>query len=224
MTRYAGQISRVHRTRAAARATYDALSRWYSLIAETGEKKHRTTGLRGLNTRPGERVLEIGPGPGQGMVALAKSAGDSGRVYGLDLSPGMLRVSQGRLAKTGLSDRTALVCADGVAPPFRAASFDAILMSFTLELFDTPEIPVILAACQRLLRPEGRICVVSLSKEGGAGLALQLYEWAHRQLPALVDCRPILVQQALAEAGFQITEAEVSSMWGLPVEIVQARR
>ena len=49
-----------------------------------------------------------------------------------------------------------------------------------------------------------------------------LYEWGHRQFPQLLDCRPIFVQQALEDSGFEIIEANLISLWGLPVEIVLA--
>jgi hypothetical protein len=40
----------------------------------------------------------------------------------------------------------------------------------------------------------------------------------------LIDCRPIYVQAMLVTAGFQIESAQTRSMWGLPVEIVIARK
>jgi hypothetical protein len=66
--------------------------------------------------------------------------------------------------------------------------------------------------------------VVAMSKKGERGLLIRLYEWAHRQFPKYVDCRPIFVRKALQEAGFEIIDVTERSMWGLPVEIVPARK
>jgi hypothetical protein len=43
-------------------------------------------------------------------------------------------------------------------------------------------------------------------------------------MPSLVDCRPIYLQPILKEAGFQVQESTVKTMWGLPVEIVIAHK
>jgi demethylmenaquinone methyltransferase/2-methoxy-6-polyprenyl-1,4-benzoquinol methylase len=51
---------------------------------------------------------------------------------------------------------------------------DAVFMSVTLELFDTPEITKVLVECLRVLRPEGRILVAGMSKEGEDGIILHL--------------------------------------------------
>jgi demethylmenaquinone methyltransferase/2-methoxy-6-polyprenyl-1,4-benzoquinol methylase len=90
-------------------------------------------------------------------------------------------------------------------------------------LFDTPELPKILAECKRVLRSRGRIVVVAVSREGKHGTMLNLFEWTHKHFPNLMDCRPIYVRRALEAAGFAIRESEMQSMW-VPVEIVLAEK
>lgn len=217
------EMTRVPRSKVAARETYDRLSRWYDFIAGASEGPSRKRGLRLLSPQPGERVLEIGFGTGHALVAMASEVGGYGHCFGLDLSPSMARVAVERAGKAGVRERVGLCVGDGAHPPFPRGVFDAIFMSFTLELFDTPEIPVVLRACGAMLRPEGRLCVVALSR-AQVNLAVRIYEWAHRQAPSWVDCRPIYLRPLLREAGYRIVETSSHSMWGLPVDIVLAKK
>jgi demethylmenaquinone methyltransferase/2-methoxy-6-polyprenyl-1,4-benzoquinol methylase len=216
-------ISRITRTHAEARATYDRLSRWYDLLAAASERKYVRIGLNLLAPQPGERTLEIGCGSGYAALKLARTAGDAVLVLALDLSTGMLARASARLARqAGVSSRPHLVCGDGLWLPLRSASLEAIFLSFTLELFDTPEMPCLLGECRRVLRTGGRLAVVALARQEPPGPAIRLYEFAHARFPRLVDCRPIYPSQSLMDSGFQVREVVRRAMWGLPVEIVLA--
>jgi demethylmenaquinone methyltransferase/2-methoxy-6-polyprenyl-1,4-benzoquinol methylase len=140
----------------------------------------------------------------------------------MDLSDGMLAIAQSRVDRAGLSGRVDLRAGDALALPFEPGSFDGVFMSFTLELFDTPEIPLVLNQCRTALRREGRMAVVALAKK--PGVAVRIYEWFHATLPRFVDCRPIYLQTDLASAGFSICDVSTLSMWGLPVEVILAQR
>jgi ubiquinone/menaquinone biosynthesis C-methylase UbiE len=216
-------ISRVTLTRTQSRRGYDRLSRWYDLLAGSSEWPFKHAGLQALAVTAGEHVLEIGSGTGQCLAPLLASAGAAGRVHAVDLSGGMLRVARSRLQKAQLATPAGLCQADAAAMPYPPASMDAVFSSFTLELFDTPEIPLVLRECRRVLRAGGRIGIVSLSKAGRPNLMLRAYEWTHRRFPAAVDCRPIYAETALREAGFEILHKKLAVMWGLPVEIVIGR-
>ena len=222
--RHETEIERVTRTRQEAKSHYDRLSGWYDLLTDRSERKTRDLGLKLLRVGEGERALVIGSGTGHGVLSLARAVGDTGKVYGIDISEGMLEVARERVLGSGLAERVELQCGDATALPFAPEFFDAVFMSFTLELFDTPEIPVVLRECRRALKVGGRICIVAMSRQGKERLMVKLYEWAHRKIPGYVDCRPIYVGEAIEQAGFQVVEVINNSIWGLPVEIVKAEK
>jgi demethylmenaquinone methyltransferase/2-methoxy-6-polyprenyl-1,4-benzoquinol methylase len=214
-------VLRVFNSREETRSYYDRIARIYDLMADHSEAPARQAGLDLLAARPGEKVLEVGFGTGHCLVALAQAVGPAGKVYGLDISDAMRRHAEENLQKAGLADRAELACGDGLRLPYPAGALDAAFMSFTLELFDTPEIPLVLAECKRVLRPGGRIAVVGMSKEEGHGVVFHLYEWTHKHFPNFVDCRPIFVARALEEAGLRVQKQERFRIW-VPVEAVLA--
>lgn len=215
------EVLRVLQTKDETKAFYNKISKVYDLLADHSEEPVRRAGLEMLNARPGEKVLEIGFGTGHCLVVMARAVGPTGKVYGIDLSEEMLKLAQENLEKEGLADRVELICGDAAELPYPSETMDAIFMSFTLELFDTPEIPSVLAECKRALRPGGRIVVVGMSKEGEGGIVLQVFEWTHKHFPNFLDCRPIFVRQALEDAGFRIERVDRRTMW-VPVEIALA--
>jgi ubiquinone/menaquinone biosynthesis C-methylase UbiE len=219
---FGAQMSRVTRSKDEARAAYDKMSRWYDTLAGGAGIRLVDIGLQKLQLRTGERVLEIGFGTGRTILALARLVGESGKVYGIDLSEGMLQVAQRKVTGAGLSERVELRQGDATRLPFEAGSVNAIFTSFTLELFDTPDIPVVLSECRRVLCDGGRLGVVAMSRKGNTGLMLRLYEWAHEKFPRYVDCRPIYVTEAIQNAGFHVIESVETSMWGLSVTIATA--
>ena len=212
-------VLRVFQSKDQTKAFYNKISQVYDVLSERSEAPMRKAGLELLKARIGESVLEIGFGTGHCLVALAKAVGPNGRVFGLDLSDQMVKLAKANLAKAKLLERARLRCGDAAQLPYADDSMDGVFMSFTLELFDTPEIPKVLRECKRVLRPGGRVVVVGMSKEGGHDPLIGVFEWTHKHFPNFLDCRPIYVRKALAKAGFKISKALKKHMW-VPVEII----
>jgi ubiquinone/menaquinone biosynthesis C-methylase UbiE len=218
------EISRVKRSKSEAKKSYDRMSGIYDLLAGSSEGPLMRKGLEMLGVPPGEKVLEIGTGTGKAQIELCQQVGEKGLVYGMDLSSGMLRVARNNLAKVGFANRTHLLSGDGAWLPYASASFTAVFMSFTLELFDTPEILQVLGECWRVLKHGGRLGVVAMQQSEHPGWMLRLYEWFHEKLPNYVDCRPIDTASLIQDAGFNQEQQQFRSMWGLPVVLVVAKK
>ncbi len=174
-----------------------------------------------LDVQPAEKALEIGFGTGRILQSLASHAS---RAVGIDLSYGMACVAHSRLAKHNLLSNVVLTLGDGLQLPYPGGFFDAVFASFTLELFDTQEIPLVLRETRRVLRAGGRLGVVSLSLPERPGIMVRIYEWFHMIMPGIVDCHPIPAASLLQQNGFAIRQVECKNMWGLPVEMVVAEK
>jgi len=212
-------VLRVLQSKQETKAFYNKISKVYDLLAEHSEAPVRRAGIEMLALQAGEHALEIGVGTGHCLVEMARSVGEQGRVFGIDLSENMLEIASRLLLHEGFESRAELHCGDAIRLPYADAVMDAVFMSFTLELFDTPEIPQVLNECRRVLKPGGRIVVVGMSRDAPDGFILEAFEWTHRHFPNFLDCRPIYVGKAIEAAGFEIVDQMHGKMW-VPVEIV----
>ncbi len=205
---------------------YDRISRAYDLIADAGEHRAREAGEDMLAVVTGETVLEIGFGTGNSLIAFAVSAGAAGEVYGIDISDGMQDVAGRKLQDRQLQDHVTLDTGDARQMPYEDGKFDAVFSSFTLELFPLTDIPTVLAEAKRVLKPGGRLGIVSMSTVPSgeqASLLEKTYVWMHQHFPHIVDCQPIDAERSLAEAGFEIGQAKRIDIWTMPVQIVVAK-
>lgn len=213
------RISRAGRPRSDVSRSYDRLSPWYDLLTGLDQRLTRMA-LGWLALQPGERVLDIGCGTGSSLLDLSRISGRAAGLFGCDLSTGMLTRARFKMRRAGAPLN--LTRADAVRLPFIPASFDALLLSFTLELFDSPEIPCVLAESQRVLKPGGRLLLVSLAKTAAPGLMERMYEWLHAHLESVADCRPIDSRQDILQAGFTVRQSRRETIWGLPVDLLLA--
>ena len=214
----------VGRTKMEAKRFYDRVSGIYDHLTRAFERRFAEMALERLAAREGETVLEIGFGSGHCLTRIAEATGPEGKTHGIDISTGMLAVARKTLARSGLADRVCLSLGDAARLPYTENVFDAVFMTYALELFDTGEIPDVLEEIRRVLRPGGRLAVASLSREGSGSVMLRLYEWAHMKWPKYADCRPIYVERSLVESGYEVRTKEMVSWFGLPNEIVVAAK
>jgi arsenite methyltransferase len=179
------------------------------LTPDTVEQRHAT--LQALRLRPGERVLDVGSGPGLLAAEMAQVVGPAGHVTALDVSDAMLALSRRRCADLDGVGRVGLVKADAAALPFGDAIFDA---ATSVQVYEyVADLPSALAELHRVLRPGGRVLILDTDWDSivwrtgdEARMARVLAAWdehlVHRDLPRRLP-------QLLAEAGLALERCAV---------------
>jgi arsenite methyltransferase len=105
-----------------------------------------------LELRPGERVLDVGVGPGFLAAEMAREVGADGMVAGIDVSESMLAIAKGQDAAIDLRAGSA------GSIPYPDAGFDVAVSTQVLEY--VVDVPVALAELHRVVRPGGRILIL----------------------------------------------------------------
>jgi ubiquinone/menaquinone biosynthesis C-methylase UbiE len=208
----------VNRPKEEAQRYYDRLSKIYDWLTAS-ERALIEKGVVTLAPARGETILEIGCGTGTGLAPIAAGLDETGKLIGLDLAFKMLLEAQEKTRSS--QPNITLLQGDGTMLPLRDDNFDAVYCAYTLELFQKAERFALLNEIQRVLSPQGRLVVLSLSR-APHNLAVRLYELGHRLFPVALDCRPIPLGDILQQAGFAIQQAIKVMNWGLPVDIILA--
>jgi LmbE family N-acetylglucosaminyl deacetylase/SAM-dependent methyltransferase len=108
-----------------------------------------------LSLRAGQRLLDVGCGMGDAVLALAMDLGDQGEVVGIDGSEVMLAEARRRAADSACRIRFTVGDAGALDEP--DASFDAVRSERMLQWVPDPARAV--AEMARVLRPGGLVCL-----------------------------------------------------------------
>jgi len=169
--------------------------------------------MKQLALSPGERVLDVGCGPGFLCESIAAIVGQDGTVTGLDISSDLIARCRTRNPPKWLS--YAVGDATQIAQP--DASFDVVVCTQVAEY--VPDVDRVLAETFRVLRPGGRAVLVATDwdavvwhseRPDRMGMVMKSWEshCAHPHLPRSLSNR-------LVRAGFRLDGAVVFSILNL---------
>ena len=139
------------------------IATWYARNTGKAIAEYRSLAKRiadGL--RPGDRVLEVAPGPGYLAIELARLG--SYRLAGLDISRTFIRMARENAARGGVM--IDLREGDVAAMPFAADTFDFIVCRAAFKNFGDPA--GALGEMHRVLRPGGGALVIDMRNDASA--------------------------------------------------------
>ncbi len=112
--------------------------------------------LDAAGLRPGQKVLEVGCGPGFFTIPAARIVGEQGCIYALDINPLAVKKVQQKIEREGVAN-VETVLADAAQTALSGSSFDLIFV-FGLAR-PVGNVLSIWTELHRLLRPGGTLSV-----------------------------------------------------------------
>lgn len=160
-------------------ARYDLLNRLMSLGMD---RSWRDKAARALDLDVNRRILDLATGTAD--LALEVAAHDKSiEVIGLDPSRQMLACGQQKVDASVVANQIRLVEGDAQALPFEDRSFDGVCMAFGIR--NVPDREQALREMARVVRPNGRICILELSEPQGHALGALARFYVHKVVPWL---------------------------------------
>ena len=127
---------------------------------------HRTmVELAGI--RSGERVLDVGCGPGRLAIVAGTAAGPAGETCGIDPAPEMVELARRKAAQAGVTVRFEVGVIEAL--PYAPDHFDVVLSSLMLHHLPDEVKRRGLAEIHRVLKPAGRLVAVDFGATLGRG-------------------------------------------------------
>ncbi len=152
----------------------------------------------------GDRVLDVGTGPGYLALAASKLVGLDGGAVGIDASAEM--IARARILAARRGSHADYVVASAEALPFGEASFDVAVSRLVFHHLPGDVKTKALAEIARVLKPGGRLVLVDLASATAQG--------AHHLLARVLGRRPhtgAALEELIAGAGFtQLTRGRLA--------------
>lgn len=157
-------------------------------------------------------VLEVGIGPGRGVVQLS---GAGRGVVGVDVSRRMLALAGAHLAAA--QARASLARATVLNLPFRTGHFDAVVSTWLVDVLRDEELPIAVGELTRVLSPGGRLVLGVMELPNR--IAREAWMVVYRSLPDLLGrCRPIELDPYLRAQPLRVLRDEsVKGLIGMRV-------
>jgi ubiquinone/menaquinone biosynthesis C-methylase UbiE len=115
--------------------------------------------LARIGFRPGEKVLEIGPGPGRLLIPAARGVMPGGEVVGIDIQPKMIERLEATAKATGITNLSTIL-GDATQCLVPEATFDLVFLCTVLG--EIPDRAAALTQCYRALKSGGRLSITEI--------------------------------------------------------------
>jgi ubiquinone/menaquinone biosynthesis C-methylase UbiE len=170
-------------------------------------------------------IFELGCGTGAlAESLLSRYLSKKSTYLCFDLSSTMVSLAKDRLHKYG--PRAEVRLTDGsLKLPLPDSQFDRFISNYVLDLLPPEDIEVVMQEAHRVLVPQGRLCLISLTH--GFSILSRAVVWLWRRVfafrPVLVGgCRPLMLLDFISEKTWEVVHHSSVVALGIPSEVLVA--
>ena len=172
-----------------------------------------------------QSIYEFGCGTGRFAERLLKRILPSSASYtGTDISQAMIAIARQRLMP--YEKRVDLRQSEGsMSIKLAENTVDRVVSTYVLDLLSDEDIQSLIAEAYRVLRPDGRLCLVSLTDGVTviSKIVSTLWKTLFKAHATLVGgCRPINLQSYLDQALWTVEYHSIVIQYGIPSEVLVA--
>jgi ubiquinone/menaquinone biosynthesis C-methylase UbiE len=171
-------------------------------------------------------VFELGCGTGRLAAQLLAATLPADTHYlGVEVSSTMLALARARLAPWAPRAEVELLEPPATRLPGDDSNVDRFVATYVLDLLPAVDAQQLLSEAHRLLAPEGRLALVSLTHGQIPASRLVSRAWgaiSNRWPYLLGGCRPIDLAALVNDADWHLEARDVITRWGIPSEVLIA--
>jgi len=186
----------------------DATNRLLSIYITPDVETQRNAFIKAFDPQKGQKILDVGSGPGFLANDISQSIGRSGLICGIDISKPLLDI-----ANSKYQNRTDIEFhfGDATKIPFKADDFDTVVSTQVLEY--VPDADAALLEFKRVIKPGGKVALLDTdwdsivwhsSDAQRMNRVLKVWE-GHTSDPFL----PRTLANRLSNAGFKVESREI---------------
>ncbi len=161
---------------------------------------HHREAVRLAQIGKNDLVLEVACGTGRGFLEIAKFTDK--KIIAMDLSEKMLQKAERKIKKYHLENKIEITIGNARELPFQDNKFDVLYNSYMFDLIDLSEMPAVINEFKRVLKPDGKLVLVNLSKNREQKILYEkLYEKGILNFIS-GSCRPVMMEPFVKSSGF----------------------
>jgi ubiquinone/menaquinone biosynthesis C-methylase UbiE len=171
--------------------------------------------LAAASIGPNDRLLDLGCGIGNILIALSQRIAFAHPSVGVDVSPALIELGRGEVARAGFNGKIDLQVAAATSLPFEQSSFDVVITSHVIKHLDDAALALSFAEVARVLRPGGRFLLWEF-KRSPLSAPLFISARVSGLPPAFTLRSESTLRAALMQAGFSKVDRVRTGFFLLP--------